>query len=114
MYKDSVADCIAANFPEYQWKAYRFGQLPYYGYWNKLENQKAAFDDIGKGKLVVLLLLIEELGVKTWTDWYKVDDGEVFDFGVQTLLRKQYNVQGKLTSLTQQGFSLSSTQFYLF
>lgn len=64
MYKDSIADCVAANYPEYTWKAWRFGQLPYHGYWDKKENQRAAFDDIAKGNELQNIFFLKK--IRTW------------------------------------------------
>jgi hypothetical protein len=60
-YKDSPSLLITNVFPEYNLLPWKFTTCPK-DFWNKVENQKTFFD-----------WAAQELGVKEYNDWYKVD-----------------------------------------
>eukprot|EP01114_Cavostelium_apophysatum_P012589 TRINITY_DN2854_c0_g1_i1.p1 TRINITY_DN2854_c0_g1~~TRINITY_DN2854_c0_g1_i1.p1 ORF type:complete len:464 (+),score=89.13 TRINITY_DN2854_c0_g1_i1:116-1507(+) len=65
IYDGSVMRIVMANYPEHDWKIWRFSPVES-GFWIDKRNQRAFFDDLGK-----------QLGMKTWEDWYQIKTTDV-------------------------------------
>lgn len=74
-YKDSFPTAIMDTFPEYNWKPWKFPQVPA-GYWDDVSNQRKFLEDFG-----------ELNKINTFEQWYEVKSEDIRNHGGAVLLK---------------------------
>jgi hypothetical protein len=76
-YKGSPLKALEAVFPNHQWIAWKFHQVPR-GYWNRKDNQRKFLD-----------WLTKELQVNKNDDWYRISKKQIRNVAPVTLFRSK-------------------------
>jgi hypothetical protein len=77
--RESLYKYLSISYPEIEWLPWRFSRVPD-GYWDYLENRIRFF-----------LWICNELRIKSISDWYGIQEGELERRGGRYLMRKYYN-----------------------
>jgi len=77
-YHNSPTEALLAIYPDFGWVIWKFKTVPQ-GFWKDKRNQQKFFDWVGN-----------QLGFKSFEDWYKITRGDIGKFGGSELLSR-YN-----------------------
>lgn len=75
-YGNSLSRALVSLFPEYDWKNWKFRQVPSH-FWDSRQNQKDFMDDLGK-----------QLGISNLEEWNNISTSTISDNGGSSLLQK--------------------------
>ena len=78
-YNNSPQQFVKEMFPHYEWKSYKFSQVPR-EHWDEIKNHKDFANDLGK-----------HLGYTNMEDWYKITLQQIYDYYGCGLLSSYYN-----------------------
>lgn len=78
VYNGSAMRAVQNVYPEHKWLPWKFETVPL-GFWEKIDNQRQFFD-----------WLAEQLGYKTYEDWYQVGNPDIYKWGGHSLMKCYY------------------------
>jgi hypothetical protein len=84
LYAGSTPQMLQDLCPEFRWVPWHFSNLPH-GFWDDPKNQKQALEWLQK-----------ELGVRKWSDWYRVTIDQIQAHGCSGLARRFDNCLSQL------------------